>query len=410
MISSKRALLKVRRGTARRQRALLPIERRSQTDAHIEARIVEHESPPTKVPIFQTFLAWAAGVGTLSALSATVELATAHSCPPFDPHGQRFDQSHFWGRLCRMVIMCDPYLLLYSSEEVERRRKQLVNFADDNQKTDPTTSHRDLWEAKRIYEAAMNNPNPFADDAELVPRPFRMNGFVSFNIPISVSMIAAESTLPLLFWAWMNQSQNAMVNYFNRNPSSHMSQSTMLKSYTVAVTSALTVALGLATVIQRRYPPVQAKALLKWVTFPSAVVAGSLNCYIVRSPELESGISIQDANGDTVLPDETSQIAAAKGVNTTTFTRALLQFPYLVSPAVLSNQRMIIYLARHPTMTIPVTTYLIITTFGVGLPISIAVFPQMSEIPTQALEEKYHQIINPETGHPYDVLYYNKGL
>jgi hypothetical protein len=211
-------------------------------------------------------LAWAAGLTTLSGVASLVEATTAKQCPPFDPHGQRFDQSHFYGRFCRMILMCDPLLLLFSENDVKKCRDQLCRFTKDTStKRSEKVSDRDLWEAKRVVEGALDNPNP-DEVGDFVPHPFRMSGFVPFNIPISVSMIAAQSTLPLLFWAWVNQSQNAMVNYYNRNPSSDMSTGTILKSYAAAVGSALAVAFGLASAIQKKYPPEQAKALLKWVS------------------------------------------------------------------------------------------------------------------------------------------------
>ena len=52
----------------------------------------------------------------------------------------------------------------------------------------------------------------------------------------------------MLFWNWVNQSQNALVNYFNRNAASNMSNETMAMSYAGAVGSALTIAFGLSTV------------------------------------------------------------------------------------------------------------------------------------------------------------------
>lgn len=390
------------------------IRRQSQTDAHIEAKIVEQASPsgggdltPNTIPFGKTCLAWATGIATLSGFAAIVEVSTADSCPPFDVHGERFDQSHFFGRFCRMVLMCDPFLLLYSEEDIEKYRDQLRRF--DAGKQNKKCSDRELWEAKRIVEGALNCNSPL-DDGEFVPHPFRMSGFLAFNVPISVSMISATSTMPLLFWAWVNQSQNAMINYYNRNPSSNMETKTILTSYAAAVTSALIVAFGLATAIQRRYPPVQAKALLKWVTFPSAIVAGCLNCYIVRSPEKETGVALMDQEGNIVLKGENSQVAASKGVNNTTLSRAILQLPYLIPPLVLSTQGVILYLARHPAMNIPMTTYVILTSFGLGLPTSLAVFPQISEMSVSEVEEKYRDLVNPATGKPYKVFYYNKGL
>lgn len=246
-----------------------------------------------------------------------------------------------------------------------------------------------------------------------MPHPFRMSGYAPFNGPICVAMVASQSTSALLFWSWVNQSQNALVNFYNRNAASEMSNETLAKSYAAAVGSALAVAFGLATFIQRRYSPAQAKNLLKWVAFPSAVVASSLNCYIVRSPEIDSGIPLVNKDGDEVLPNETSKIAAERGVNSTTFSRALLQAPvYFLPPIMMSTipplKNMIL---RNPMMRVPMTTYLVLVCFGIGLPCSVAIFPQMGEINVEEAEEKYHNLQDEKDGgKPYKVLYYNKGL
>ena len=61
-------------------------------------------------------------------------------------------------------------------------------------------------------------------------------------------------------------------------------------------------------------------------------------------------------------------------------------------------------------MTVPLTTYLVLTSFGIGLPATVAIFPQISEIPAQDVEERFQHLRNPETQKPYNVFYYNKGL
>jgi hypothetical protein len=62
-------------------------------------------------------------------------------------------------------------------------------------------------------------------------------------------------------------------------------------------------------------------------------------------------------------------------------------------------------------MRVPMTTYLLCVCFGIGLPASVAIFPQMGEIKVEEAEEKYHKLLDDQNGgKPYDVLYYNKGL
>lgn len=191
-----------------------------------------------------------------------------------------------------------------------------------------------------------------------------------------------------------------------------MSNQTLLISYSAAVGSALTVAFGLATFIQKRYPAAQAKALMKYVAFPSAVVASSLNCYIVRSPEMETGIPLTDAAGNNVLESATSQEAATRGVHSTTLSRALLQAPVYFLPPVLMGvlppfQRM---MQHNPRTRVPLTTFLLLVSFGVGLPVTTAIFPQMAELDANDAEAPFQHLIDPKTQAPYQVFYYNKGL
>ena len=190
-----------------------------------------------------------------------------------------------------------------------------------------------------------------------------------------------------------------------------MTNETLMKSYSAAVGSALTVAFGLATFIQKRFSPAQAKRMMKFVAFPSAVVASSLNCYIVRSPEIDTGVPLVDADGSNVLPNETSKIAAERGVISTTMSRALLQAPvYFLPPILMSTFPPIKNaIARSPILSIPITTYLVLVCFGLGLPASVAIFPQMGEIKVEEAEKVY-QNLRDEEGKPRSVLYYNKGL
>lgn len=376
-------------------------------EAAAEASSASSES----VPIGTTLVAMTLAIATVSAGAAIAENATASMVPTFDPKGERFDQSAFLGRFSKMLLGCDPSLLVCSGDEV-RRCKAMVDGYEHHLNNLPEgvsekEMSRTLWEAQRVSSAALH-----PDTGDTMPHPFRMSGYVPFNGPICVAMVASQSTSALLFWSWVNQSQNALVNYYNRNASSEMTNETFAKSYAASVGSALAVAFGLATFIQRRYSPAQAKNLLRWVAFPSAVVASSLNCYIVRSPEIDTGVPLVNGDGEDVLPNETSKIAAERGVNSTTLSRAMLQAPvYFLPPFMmgalppLKNAIM-----RNPMIRVPMTTYLLLCCFGIGLPASVAVFPQMGEIKVEEAEEKYSNLQDNKTGEPYKVLYYNKGL
>mmetsp|Transcript_27757 Transcript_27757/g.45898 ORF Transcript_27757/g.45898 Transcript_27757/m.45898 type:complete len:423 (+) Transcript_27757:120-1388(+) len=360
------------------------------------------------VPIGASLLAALAGVSVVSAAAAVVENATADSCLPYTPNGQRFSQDEFMGRFSRMLLACDPRLLLYTEDQVLQAQELLERAAAGSiGGDDPAALNRSLWEARRITDAALH-----PDTKEFIPRPFRMSGYVPYNGPICVAMVASTSTPSLLFWSWVNQSQNALVNYYNRNASSPMSNQTLITSYSAAVGSALAVAFGLATFIQKRYPAAQAKALMKYVAFPSAVVASSLNCYIVRSPEITTGVPLTDEHGKNVLEGATSQVAAKRGVESTTLSRALLQAPvYFVPPLLMGMlppfQKLV---QNNPKARVPLTTFLLLVSFGVGLPVTTAIFPQVAKMDANDAEPQFQHLVNPQTQQPYKVFYYNKGL
>jgi ABC-type sugar transport system permease subunit len=84
------------------------------------------------------------------------------------------------------------------------------------------------------------------------------------------------------------------------------------------VALALIVALGLATYVQTNYTGDEATRLLHFISFLSAVIASSLSCYIVCSPEIYKGVPLLNKQMENVLPGETSIVAAKRGVYSTT--------------------------------------------------------------------------------------------
>lgn len=361
------------------------------------------------VPIMQTFTAMVAGVLSVSVLTSFVEYMTSFNVRPYSPSETRFDPSTYMGRFCDMLLNCDPSLLLYNYDDVRRNRKIVENHS--TLLTDPPSNKsiqeisRDLWEAKRIVASNGNE-----DKLVSIPLPFRMCGYVPFNAPICVAMVISTSTPFLLLWSLVNQSQNALVNYYNRAKGSEVTTKTLINSYLIAVSSALTVAFGLATWIKRMYNQSRARQLMKYVAFPSAVVASSLNCYIIRSPEIELGIPLFDEHGKDVLPGTTSQEAARRGVYATTASRALLQAPVFIIPPLLLSYVPFFkkIMNRQPTMAIPLMTYMVIVAFGLGLPAAVAIFPHICEIGVEEVEMSFRELRN--DGVPYKRFYFNKGL
>ena len=175
------------------------------------------------------------------------------------------------------------------------------------------------WRARALKESAVH-----PDTGLIIPRPFRMSGYVPYNGPVCVAMMVSTGTGAIAFWNWINQSQNALVNYCNRNASSPTPTSTLVRceaplqcvarnrtselvwrmdvrrSYCSAVGASLVVGLGLSSLIKARFPPATAAAILKFVAFPTAMVSSALNCFLMRSPEIGRGISLTNRAGEEV--------------------------------------------------------------------------------------------------------------
>lgn len=66
--------------------------------------------------------------------------------------------------------------------------------------------------------------------------------------------------------------------------------------------------------------------------------------------------------------------------------------------------------AANPAIAVPLTTYLLLLSFGVGLPGAIAYFPQFGEILASELEEPFRAVRKPGTGELIEKFWYNKGL
>lgn len=359
----------------------------------------------TNDPIAQSLVAAAVGVTTVSAATALVDqvLLRTMDMPVYDSKSDRFDQGTFLGRYCKMLFMCDPRLLLYSQEEVRDYQEIAYTTPPPLERTALNYDDRTLWDAKRIADSALNK-----ETNEWIPRPFRMAGYLPFNGPICIALVGATSTMPLLFWSWLNQSQNALVNFYNRNASTKVTNETLLTSYAIAVGSALAVAFALSQYVQTQFHGDE--ALLRMVSFPSAVVASSLNCYFVRSPELESGVPLlNDDLEDISAGTATSLVASKVGVYSTAASRAILQMPtFFIPPVLLSTPLCQDFLTTHHAL--PVTTYLLLVVFGIGLPAAVGIFPQMSKLDAADVEPAFRNLIDPQTNAPYTHFTFNKGL
>ena len=292
-----------------------------------------------------------------------------------------------------MLNICDPTLLLYPQSSISEALSQIERF--ENCGNVDEISDAQMWRYRKLKESALNR-----DSGETIPLPFRMSGYVPFNGPVCVGLIMSRSTPWILFWQWMNQSQNALVNYFNRSGSNEASTRALAFSYAGAVTSAISIAYGLSRAVKRfSASPERAATLLKFIALPTSIVASSVNCVIMRWPETQTGIKVYASNGEEV---GSSKMAAFKAIQETVVSRMLLQLPVFVFPPLMTMLPPVSrFLKRNPKLNTPVMTGFLLLGFGLGLPASIAAFPQQGEIQERKVEEEFRGKGD---------LKYNKGL
>ncbi|XP_061690793.1 sideroflexin-5b isoform X1 [Syngnathoides biaculeatus] len=325
-------------------------------------------------------------------------MAEAAACPVFRLGGSRYDQGSFLGRLRHFVDIIDPSTLFVS----EKQLKESIRLLDDfKHGTLPQgISNLQLWKAQKIKQAIIH-----PDTGDKIFMPFRMSGYVPFGTPIVIGLLLPNQTLvSTIFWQWLNQSHNACVNYANRNASKPTPTSRFLQGYFGAVTSAVSIAVGLNVLLQKanKLSPATRMIIQRFVPFPAVASANICNVVLMRHNELSEGIDVLDANGNVV---GSSKIAAAHAIAETAFTRVVLPMPiFVLPPIIMSYLERLRFLQKNRRLMLSIHSLVCLFTFGLSLPVAISLFPQMSQIAVSRLE--------PEIAMSTDcnVVTYNKGL
>ncbi|XP_056616707.1 sideroflexin-5a isoform X2 [Triplophysa dalaica] len=247
--------------------------------------------------------------------------------PPFGLGKSRFDQGVFYGRLRHFLDVIDPRTLFVSESRLHDCIKLLDQFKKGT--LPPGVTNAQLWDAQKVKQAIIH-----PDTGEKIPMPFRMSGFVPFGTPVVVGLLLPNQTLAsTIFWQWLNQSHNACVNYCNRNATRPAPISRFFQGYLGAVSSAVTIAVGLNILIKRaeHFSPTTRLLVQRFIPFPAVASANVCNVLLMRHTELSEGISVLDDKGNVV---GTSKLAARHALMETALTRVVLPMPILLLPPI----------------------------------------------------------------------------
>ena len=188
-----------------------------------------------------------AGGCLLTATGSTVLLCQDSQVPSFELGGSRYDTTQYMGRVQQILEQIDPRTMFISDEEVKRCQKLLQKFEAQGKLPEGVDDEM-MWEAQKNVKAVIHGPT-----GEKMFLPGRMSAFVPMNVPTCAGMLihGPTSTAATVFWQWANQTYNIVNNYVNR-VGPEVDTTGLLRSYVLAVTASVGIALAAGVFMKRR--------------------------------------------------------------------------------------------------------------------------------------------------------------
>lgn len=307
----------------------------------------------------------------------------------------RWDQATYWGRARHFFTTTNPLNLLCTGKELNVARDIVVNYRKGE---DVSLSEDEIWRAKHVYDSAFH-----PDTGEKMILIGRMSAQVPMNMTITGCMLAFYKTTPqVVFWQWINQSFNAVVNYTNRSGDSPIPLSQLGTSYVLATSGALVTALGLNSLVKSAPPLIG-----RFVPFCAVAAANCVNIPMMRLKELREGIPVFDENGNRLGQ---SKVAAKWAITQVVFSRIAMAMPgMLIPPFFMNYLEKRGTLKRFPWVNAPLQVGLCGLFLVFATPLCCALFPQKSSISVSSLEPEIREVVSKFPEQP-KTAYYNKGL
>jgi len=309
----------------------------------------------------------------------------------------KWKQDNYVGRAKHFFTVTDPRNILLGTTELEAAKELLALYRV--RKEPAGTTVEDVFAAKRAYASSYH---PETGDKMWLPG--RMSFQVPGNMVICGLMMTFYRTTPaVLFWQWVNQSFNAVVNYTNRSGKTEITQDVLIKSYVTATSGAVVVALGLNR-LAAKLPPLVGRL----VPFTAVCAANCINIPMMRQSELLNGIDILDEEGNVVGQ---SSAAARSAIAQVTMSRVIMATPGMGMTPIIMNaldQKTAIFKGARGALKqslVQVGLMGIVLTFAT--PLACAIFEQTSSIAVSSLEPELKDSLSSKG---LTRVYFNKGL
>ncbi|XP_029466100.1 sideroflexin-3 isoform X1 [Rhinatrema bivittatum] len=308
----------------------------------------------------------------------------------------RWDQSTFQGRAKHFFMVTDPRNVLLSAETLEGARRIIQNYRSGT--PTPGLTEDQLWRAKYIYDSAFH-----PDTGEKMILIGRMSAQVPMNMTITGCMLTFYKTTPaVVFWQWVNQSFNAIVNYTNRSGDAPITVGQLGTAYVSATTGAVITALGLKS-LTKHLPSVVGR----FVPFAAVAAANCINIPLMRQRELKFGIPITDEKG-TRLAESTK--AAQQAITQVVVSRIGMAVPAMaIPPLIMNSLEKRAFLKLRPWLNAPLQVGLVGLCLVFATPLCCALFPQKSSMRVSRLEPEVQALVR-EKAPDIELVYFNKGL
>jgi len=298
------------------------------------------------------------------------------------------------------MTITSPSTLFCSKEDLNKAIDLLSRYKKGEIDPD-SVSDDSLWRAKQIKDSMMH-----PQTGKIIPAPLRLSAFMPANVVICFGLMLPNPSMPtLIFWQWVNQSYNLLLNHANRNASNSLSNSQIALAYSVAVGSSCSLAVGLTQLVKRGYIPGMFRHVVPYTAVASAGVA---NVLVMRYNEISQGVMVQDKYGEDL---GVSQKAGFMGVSLTAVSRAVWSVPALVVPPVMTGvlKKISPAFRRTKVLHVPFELLSIAVSITFGVPFAIALFKSDMEVEVDKLEDKFRSMKDSH-GDPVEKVYFHKGM